>query len=88
MSSKKLEKLLYLVSDLFDLYVCNPFQHDEKCMGEEKDHKPDIIRHGTVIKSGYDALEKLVRKNSYEIKKAPAFETILQLDGCCCCTRL
>jgi hypothetical protein len=31
-------------------------------MDEEKDHKPDITRHGTVIKSGYDVLKKLSRE--------------------------
>jgi hypothetical protein len=31
-------------------------------MGEEKDHEPDITMHGTVIKSGYDGLENLVRE--------------------------
>jgi hypothetical protein len=30
-------------------------------MGEEKDHKPEITMHGTAIKSGFDAMGKLLR---------------------------
>jgi hypothetical protein len=37
-------------------------KHEEKCIGEEKDQKPDITMHGTAIKSGLDALEKHVRE--------------------------
>jgi hypothetical protein len=47
-------------------------------MGEEKDHKPEIIMHYNATKSGVDILDKLVRE--YEINKALAFETIPQLD--------
>ena len=36
--------------------------HDDTCMGEEKDHKPDIIMHYNATKSGGDILDKLVRE--------------------------
>jgi len=31
-------------------------------MGEEKDHKPEIITHYNATKSGVDVLDKLVRE--------------------------
>ena len=37
-------------------------QHDDTCMGEEKDHKPEIIMHHNATKSGVDVLDKLVRE--------------------------
>jgi len=33
-------------------------------MGEEKDHKTEITMHGTAIKSGFDAMDKLVREQT------------------------
>jgi hypothetical protein len=34
-------------------------------MGEEKDHKPEIIMHNNTTKSGADVLDKLV--NQYTV---------------------
>jgi hypothetical protein len=28
---------------------CHPSQHNEKCMGEERNHKPEITMHGKAI---------------------------------------
>jgi len=36
-------------------------QHHDTCMGEEKDHKPEIIMHYNATKSGVDILDKLVQ---------------------------
>lgn len=36
--------------------------HDNTCIGEEKDHKPEIIMQYNATKSGVDVLDKLVRE--------------------------
>jgi hypothetical protein len=36
--------------------------HDDMCMGEEKDHKCEIIMHNNATKSGFDILDKLMRE--------------------------
>jgi len=36
--------------------------HDDTCMGEEKDHKPEIIMDYNATKSGVDILDKLVKE--------------------------
>ena len=35
--------------------------HDDTCMGEEKDHKPEIIMHYNAAKRGVDVLDKLLK---------------------------
>jgi hypothetical protein len=39
-------------------------RHDDTWMGEEKDHKPEIIMHYNATKSGFDFLDKLVREHT------------------------
>jgi hypothetical protein len=36
--------------------------HDDRCIGEKKDHKPKVIMHYNATKSGIDILDKLVRE--------------------------
>jgi hypothetical protein len=50
-------------------------------MGEEKDHKSEIIMHYNATKSGADVLNKACEGiHLYEIDKTLAFETFPQLD--------
>ena len=46
------------------LVLLSPQHHDDMCMGEEKDHKPEIIMHYNATKSGVDILDKLVREHT------------------------
>ena len=36
--------------------------HDDMCMGEEKDHKCEIVMQNNATKSGFDILVKVVRE--------------------------
>jgi len=47
------------------LILLSSQHHDDTCMGEEKDHKPEIIMHYNATKSGADILDKLVREYTY-----------------------
>jgi hypothetical protein len=44
--------------------LLSSYYHDDTNMGEEKDHKPEIIMHYNVTKSGSDILDKLVREHT------------------------
>jgi hypothetical protein len=59
-------------------------------MGEEKDHKPEIIMHHNATKSGFDFLDKLVREHTctthlYKINEVPPFVIIPQSECRCLC---
>ena len=41
--------------------------YDDTCLGEEKDHKPNIIMHNNATKSGFDILEQLVMESTCTI---------------------
>ena len=44
------------------IILLSSWHNDDTCMGEEKDHKPEIIMHYNATKNGADILDKLVRK--------------------------
>ena len=54
-----LSRVSYVPARNKTLILLSPHHHDDMCMGEERDHKPEIM-YRNATKSGVDVLDKLV----------------------------